>query len=142
MNNEEVTEGGCLCGAVRYEVKGQLRDIVNCHCAMCQKLHGNFGPHTKAKKVNIKITNSKGLSWFNTSKVARRGFCCECGSGLFWEPSEQDATGIIAGTLDDHEGLKTMGHIFVSEKASFYEITDSNPQFQESSNGELANDYK
>jgi len=139
---EEITKGGCLCGSVRYEVKGQLRDIVNCHCGICQKLHGNFGPHTKAKKANIKITNSKGLSWFKTSKVARRGFCCECGSSLFWEPFEQDATGIIAGTLDDHTGLKTMGHIFVSEKADFYEIKDSSPQFQESSNGELANDYK
>jgi len=143
MNKQElVTKGGCLCGAVRYEVKGPLRDIVNCHCSMCQKLHGNFGPHSKAKKTNIKITNNEGLAWFKTSEVARRGFCRKCGSSLFWEPFELEATGIIAGSLDAPTGLKTIGHIFVSEKSDFYEISDDCPQYPESSNGELVNDYK
>lgn len=143
MNDENViTNGGCLCGAVRYEVRGPLRDIVNCHCSMCQKLHGNFGPHTKARKVNIKITNSDGLAWYKTSEIAQRGFCLKCGSSLFWEPFYLDATGIIAGSLDDTTGLKTMGHIFVGEKPGFYEITDNNPQFVHSSDGQLVNDYK
>lgn len=141
-NDDELTLGGCLCGAVRYQVKGSLRDVVNCHCSMCQKLHGNFGPHTKARKVNITITRSEGLAWYQTSQVARRGFCKNCGSSLFWEPFELDATGIIAGSLDGPTGLKTMGHIFVGEKCDFYDITDDYPQYQESSNGELVNDYK
>jgi len=141
-SEQKVTTGGCLCGAVRYEVKGTLRDIVNCHCNMCRKLHGNFGPHSKARKVNIKITNDDGLAWYKTSNVAQRGFCRVCGSSLFWEPFDLDATGIIAGSLDSSLGLKTIGHIFVGEKAEFYEITDGLPQFQESSNGELVNDYK
>ena len=142
QNDDELTLGGCLCGAVRYQVKGPLRDVVNCHCSMCQKLHGNFGPHTKARKVNITITRSEGLAWYQTSQVARRGFCKNCGSSLFWEPFELDATGIIAGSLDGPTGLKTMGHIFVGEKCDFYDITDDYPQYQESSNGELVNDYK
>jgi len=111
-----LTTGGCLCGAVRYEVSGPLRDVVNCHCSMCQRLHGNFGPHSKARKVNIAITKADGLAWYKTSEVAQRGFCRECGSSLFWEPFELDATGIIAGSLDGPTGLKTMGHIFVGEK--------------------------
>ena len=140
--DEKITTGGCLCRAVRYEVKGPLRNIVNCHCSMCQKLHGNFGPHTKARKVHIKITNSDGLAWYKTSDIARRGFCRECGSSLFWEPFDLEATGIIAGSLDGPTGLKTMGHIFVGEQPDFYEITDEHPQFQESSDGQLVNDYK
>lgn len=138
----EITTGGCLCGAVRYEVSGPLRDIVNCHCEMCQKLHGNFGAHTKARKVNIRITKEDGLAWYKSSDVAQRGFCKNCGSSLFWEPFELDATGILAGSLDSATGLKTMGHIFTGEKAEFYEITDEHPQFLESSNGKLVNDYK
>ena len=134
--------GGCLCGAVRYEVRGPLRDVINCHCSMCQRLHGGFGPHSKAAKVNITITNDAGLAWYKTSAVARRGFCRECGSGLFWEPFDQDATGIIAGSLDVPTGLKTIGHIFVGEKSDFYQITDAEPQFQGSSAGKLAGDYK
>ena len=141
-SNQRITTGGCLCGAVRYEVKGPLRDVVNCHCSMCQRQHGNFGPHSKARKVNITITKDEGLAWYKTSAMARRGFCRLCGSGLFWDPFELDATGIIAGTLDGPTGLKTIGHIFVGEKSDFYGITDGLPQFDGSSNGELVDDYK
>ena len=142
MAERRVTTGGCLCGAVRYEVKGPLRDVVNCHCSMCQRLHGNFGPHSKARKVNIRITRDRGLAWYKTSNVARRGFCRVCGSSLFWEPFDLDATGIIAGSLDGPTGLKTIGHIFVGEKCDFYEITDNLPQYQSSSDGALVDDYK
>lgn len=138
----EIHKGGCLCGGVRYVVRGKLRDVVNCHCEMCQKQHGGFGPHSKALKKNISVTNSATLAWYQTSDVARRGFCKNCGSGLFWEPFDLDATGIIAGTLDDPSQLKTMGHIFVDEKSGFYEITDELPQFGESSDGALAGDYR
>lgn len=137
----KVTTGGCLCGAVRYEVTGRLRDIVNCHCTMCRRLHGNFGSHSKARKVNISVTKDDGLAWYKTSEVARRGFCRECGSSLFWEPFELDATGIVAGTLDGPTGLRTMGHIFVGEKADFYEIVDDLAQYDGSSGGELVDDY-
>lgn len=136
------TTGGCLCGAVRYEVRGPLRNVVNCHCSMCQRQHGNFGPHSKARKVNITVTNDAGLAWYKTSEIARRGFCRLCGSGLFWEPFDLDATGIIAGTLDAPTGLKTIGHIFVGEKSDFYEITDNLPQFAGSSDGVLVDDYQ
>jgi len=141
-DDTSLATGGCLCGAVRYEVSGPLRDVVNCHCSMCQRLHGNFGPHSKARKVDITITNTDGLAWYKTSEVARRGFCRECGSSLFWEPFELDSTGIIAGSLDRPTGLKTMGHIFVGEKPDFYEIVDELPQFVASSDGGLIGDYK
>ncbi len=143
MNNtNKIATGGCLCGAVRYEITGALRGVINCHCRMCQRLHGNFGPHTKAPKKAISLVKRDGLAWYKTSEVARRGFCRECGSSLFWEPFEQDATGIIAGSLDSPSGLKSIGHIFVGEKADFYEITDTLEQFEGSSDGQLADDYK
>jgi len=135
-----LTTGGCLCGAVRFQVLGALRDVVNCHCSMCQKLHGVFGAHSKAKKDKITITEDRGLKWYRTSAIAQRGFCGECGSSLFWQPDEQDATGILAGSLDPPTNLKTIGHIFVREKADFFEISDPFPQFEGSSDGALKDD--
>ena len=141
-DDQKLTTGGCLCGQVRYEVKGALRGVVNCHCTMCQKLHGVFGAHAKARKVNIRITEDRGLAWYKTSDVARRGFCRNCGSSLFWEPFDYDATGILAGSLDGPTGLDTIGHIFVGEKSDFYDIYDDLPKFPASSDGKLVMDFK
>ncbi len=138
---DKITHGGCLCGAVRYEIHGPIRDVVNCHCEMCVKIHGGAGPHSKARKEHIKLKKTDGLKWFETSAIARRGFCGECGSGLFWEPVSQDGTGIAAGSLDQPSGLKTIGHIFVGEKPDFYTIKDGLPQFEGSSNGALPGDF-
>ncbi len=137
---DRTLDGGCLCGAVRYEVQGPLRDVVNCHCTMCQRLHGAFGAHSKAAKADIEIVEDGGLAWYATSQRARRGFCRACGSNLFWEPVDQDATGIVAGTLDQPTGLKTLGHIFTAEKADFYDIADESPRFDGSSDGAFEGD--
>jgi len=137
----KMTSGGCLCGAVRYEIHGRLRDVVNCHCSMCQKLHGAFGAHSKAPKTDIKLVRGAGLKWYATSATARRGFCGECGTNLFWEPHDQPGTGILAGTLDPPTQLKTIGHIFTAEKADFYKITDDAQQFVGSSEGKLKGDH-
>ena len=37
--SEKVT-GGCLCGAVRYEVEAYLHNAFYCHCRMCQRASG------------------------------------------------------------------------------------------------------
>ena len=135
------TSGGCFCGAVRYEVKGPLRGVVNCHCSQCTRLNGNFGSHSKASKSAITITSGESLSWYRISQQASRGFCRECGSGLFWDNADQDTLGIVAGSLDGPTGLKTIGHIFVASKSDFYEITDDIQQFKGSSDGRLEGDY-
>ena len=135
-----VATGGCFCGGVRYEVRGPLRGVVNCHCNQCRKLNGNFGPHSKAARTDIEITTDRSLGWYEISDTVRRGFCRECGSGLFWDHLEQDGVGIIAGSLDSPTGLKTIGHIFVASKSDYYEITDGMPQFEGSSDGNLEGD--
>ena len=143
MTEEQLSRtGGCLCGAVRYEVSGPLRGIVVCHCTMCQKLHGGIGPHTKAAKEYIRITQDEGLGWYQSSEIARRGFCSLCGSSLFWDPFDQEGTGILAGSLDDASDLEIIGHIFVGEKAGFFEICDGRQQFQGSSHGNLDGDFR
>ncbi|MHA1525102.1 MAG: GFA family protein [Alphaproteobacteria bacterium] len=140
-SNEKRATGGCHCGAVRYEVRGVMRGIVNCHCAMCRRLHGTFGAHAKAKKQDITMINEDGLSWYESSATARRGFCRECGSSLFWQANTQDTTGIVAGTLDEPTGLATIGHIFVAQKGDCYEICDDLPKFDTSSQGKLPGDF-
>ncbi|MBX2882931.1 MAG: GFA family protein [Granulosicoccus sp.] len=137
----ELYTGGCLCGKVQYEVRGPLRDVIFCHCTMCQRHLGGVGPHTKTLKENLILICDSGLAWYESSTIAKRGFCRECGSSLFWNPANQDSIGILAGSLDDSAMLKTIGHIFVAEKASYMPVTDEQPQFSGSSHGALPGDF-
>src|SRR5207247_5056516 len=77
--------GSCLCGAVRYEVAGPLRDVVECHCAMCRKTHGHIGAYTATPKGSLRLIEARDLKWYKSSENARRGFCSECGGTLFFE---------------------------------------------------------
>lgn len=114
--------GGCLCGAVRYAVRGPLRDVVVCHCEMCRKAHGHIGAYTAARKDDLSLVEARGLRWYASSSMARRGFCAECGGTLFWEGSGRDTISIAAGTLDGRTGLKTVLQIHMDSAGDYYEI--------------------
>ena len=133
-NNEEtITKGQCLCGRVQFEIRGELRDIVNCHCSKCRKFHGNYGAYTSTKVENLKISIKDTLKWYKSAKDetpnVNRGFCSECGSSLFWHPTDQPNIAVAAGSLIEPTGLKTIGHIWCSQKGDFYQIDDDLPRF-------------
>lgn len=130
-------KGGCLCGAVAYQVKGPLRDALTCHCHMCQRTHGVPATYSAAAKSDFVLLQDRGLKWFASSSFARRGFCSSCGASLFWESLGADYIAIAAGTLDPGSGVKTVGHIFTADQGDYYEIKDGLPQFQGSSGGNL-----
>jgi hypothetical protein len=43
---------------------------------------------------------------------------------LFWERIDASTISISAGSLDQPTGLRTVRHVFVADKADYYEITD------------------
>ena len=116
--------GGCLCGAVRYEVRGPLRGVVNCHCGQCRKVHGHVAAYTSAARADLVLIEDRGLKWYASSEIARRGFCGDCGASLFWEVLNQGPISIAAGGIDAPSGLTTLRHIFTAHKGDYYEITD------------------
>jgi hypothetical protein len=119
--------GGCLCGAVRYELTGPLRDVVLCHCSMCRKTHGHIGAYTAAPTRALRLVQSRGLKWFASSDFARRGFCGECGASLFWERLGSDAVSIAAGSLDAPTGLTTALQIHVDGAGDYYDVDSRIP---------------
>ncbi len=125
--------GGCLCGAVRFEIHGTLRGIVNCHCAKCRRFHGHYGAYTSVRLEQLLLTEQRSLKWYHSvadeTPNVHRGFCSECGSSLFWHPKEQEMIAIAAGSLDDKTGLGTIAHVWLSQKSDYYELCDELPRF-------------
>jgi hypothetical protein len=120
--------GSCLCGAVSYEISAPLRDVVECHCAMCRKTHGHIGAYTAVPRTALHLLKAYGLKWYRSSDIARRGFCCQCGGTLFWDAADRDYIAIAAGTLDAPTGLKTTLQIHVADAGDYYTIDNSLPQ--------------
>ena len=120
--------GGCLCGAVRYEVAGRLRPVVLCHCTQCRRSTGHFMAATAARHRDFHLTREEELRWYESSDCARRAFCGRCGSTLFWQGDGRDYISIAAGTLDGATGLLSACHIHVADKGDYYSIDDGLPQ--------------
>ena len=123
----KITKGSCNCGSVTWEAEGEMRPIVACHCTQCQKQTGLYYAATNVADERLTIRGDS-LKWYQSSEKARRGFCGNCGSALFWKHDKDDFTSILAGSIDGDSGLRIEKHIYTSDKGSFYEITDTLPQ--------------
>ncbi len=129
MTETETTHtGGCLCGGVRYRIRGALRGVIACHCAQCRRTSGHYAAMTSAPSANIEMTASGSLRWYKSSDTAERGFCGVCGGNLFWKQVGRDAVSITAGTLDVPTNLKVEEHIFFADKSDYYSINDDLPK--------------
>ncbi len=127
--------GGCQCGAVRYRVKGRMRDSVVCHCGQCRRSHGHAPGYSKARIKELTVEGEEAVVWYASSKEAKRGFCGKCGSSLFWRMEGADGVSITAGSLQAPTGLNTVRHIFAADKGDYYAIADGVPQDPASMSG-------
>jgi len=133
MAKTQVVEGGCLCGAVRYQAEVNLDDVYYCHCRMCQKSSG--APAEIGVRViegTLQFTVGEP-TFFRSSHFAERGFCLICGSRLLWRPSEgkdQGKANLSVGSLDDPEVAIPSKHICVDSQISWYAIDDGLPRLK------------
>ena len=124
-------KGSCECQSVVFELIGELRDVVFCHCSQCRKTSGHYWAATQVSKGNLNLIKATSLSWYDSSDKARRGFCSVCGSSMFYERKGIDKISVSAGSLEIPTSLDRMRHIYVASKGDYYDISDDLPQFEE-----------
>ena len=124
-------KGSCECQGVVFELIGELRDVVFCHCSQCRKTSGHYWAATQVSKGNLNLIKATSLSWYKSSDKARRGFCSVCGSSIFYERKGIDKISVSAGSLEIPTSLDRMRHIYVASKGDYYDISDELPQFEE-----------
>ena len=122
--------GSCLCGAVRYEVRGPIGRIVHCHCSMCRKSSGAaFVSWSRVSAADFVLTGRENVEFHQSSAEVRRTFCRRCGATLqYAEPAKPDHFFLAVGTLDDDPGVRPAMHIFTGSKAPWLDIADALPQ--------------
>lgn len=122
-----VITGGCVCGAVRYQVNGSLRPVIACHCEQCRRFSGHFVAATATRKAYFQLLKADGLKWYSYQAGLRQGFCQACGSSLFFEDEQGERISIAAGSLDQAQGLQIAAHIFAAEAGDYYSIDHNVP---------------
>jgi hypothetical protein len=121
-------DGGCLCGAVRYVVTGDLSPPDACHCSLCRRQSGHYWASTDILRDNVALTRAEHLRWYQSSEKVRRGFCGTCGSVLLWDVPGRARLAIAMGSFDAPTGAHLEKHIFTADKGDYYDIADGLPQ--------------
>jgi hypothetical protein len=117
-------KGGCLCGAVRYEARVSTSENWYCHCRMCQKSSGS-AVSTSAIIPKAQLHMIRGEpKFYQSSKFVERGFCADCGSPLFFRPTNEGWISILSGTLDNPELAPPEAHYGVESQISWLKIYD------------------
>jgi hypothetical protein len=125
---EEKHSGSSLCGSVSFNVSGKIGPPDACHCTNCRKQSEHFFASGNVPRASIVVSGEENLTRYQSSPKVRRGFCSKCGSTLFWDPSGYDWIAIAMAHSMRRTNTHLDGHIFVSEKGDYYEITDGLPQ--------------
>jgi len=132
--DDKLIKGSCLCGGVRYEYHGQIQEISMCHCSQCRKAQGSaFVAVSPIESARFRIVSGADLlKEFRAVPLKARVFCSNCGSPLYSARDDRpDVKRLRLGTVETPFECQNTYHIFTGSKASWHDITDSNPKHTE-----------
>ena len=126
-------QGGCQCGAVRYESSEPPVDGGYCHCSWCQ----HFGGGLHVAMILVPLSGfqfTKGdPKYFQSSDAGRRGFCPKCGCSVVGLFDDVENAVLPIGCLDHPEDWPLakegwFGHFYTDKKIPWEIIGDDMPQ--------------
>tara|TARA_B100000686_G_C16588929_1_gene862252 strand:- start:639 stop:938 length:300 start_codon:yes stop_codon:yes gene_type:complete len=94
------------------------------------KTHGNYAAYTACNENDIIFLNKKNLKWYQSSKIAKRGFCAKCGASIFYKKFDSNKVSVAAGMLSNPTKLKTISNIFTKKKMDYYKLDKKIPKFK------------
>ncbi|GAA4040182.1 GFA family protein [Parerythrobacter jejuensis] len=123
--------GGCHCGAIRYEIKGEVINHSLCHCTDCRRATGApMVGWAMTSDENLTITGEPSI--YASSEHGRRYFCVQCGTGLFYSNAE-NLPGLVdtqTATLDEPEALPAQAHIQTADRIAWMKDVHTLPEFE------------
>jgi hypothetical protein len=134
-DDDKPLTGSCLCGGVRFEIRGPFLRASHCHCSRCRK-HSGAGASTQGRVLPGQLRVVTGKDLVRTFKAAPdaavKAFCTVCGSSLFGGgyPGGPEIA-VRFGALDGDPGMRPQFRMWVDSMASWDAITDDLPQYAE-----------
>ena len=123
--------GGCLCGAVRFELRSEPFDAGWCHCRTCQLNSGAPAMAFASVKAGDWVPTKGGdrIRQVRSSSFGHRGACADCGTPLYMRVDHQPETvDFSIPTLDDPSAIRPGFHIFWSSRVPWFPEGDGLPR--------------
>ena len=121
--------GGCQCGDVRYEIRGERLDLYVCHCLECRGQSASaFGISVIVRSADLHLLSGEPKIWTRPAAIGGTmdcAFCPRCGSRLWHgDPGRGESVSVKGGSLDTPPDLSAAHHIWVSRKLPGVVIPD------------------
>lgn len=126
--------GACLCGEIKFEITGEITNIVCCHCSECRKAQGSaFATNGVVEAGSFRLVSGEQLlTAYEPSPGYAKLFCSRCGSPIISRDTcKPGVVRVRLGTIESDIQERPMAHIFVGSKANWEEVCGSIPQFEE-----------
>jgi len=123
--SESSFQGGCLCGSIRYRVRGAPLSSGICHCRSCRRAAGApMLPYVTFPIAHFSVIKGQPAE-FRSSPPVTRGFCARCGTSLTYRHADYaDRIDVMSCTLDDPDRFPPTLHIWTSHKLGWVKIED------------------
>lgn len=118
----QVSEGGCLCGAIRYRTSGTPGHSVICHCASCRRASG--APSVAWLTFKREQVEFRGpLQAYASSPGVMRRFCGRCGSAISYETAASPGTiDLTTASMDDPSAFPPAREVWVEERLEWQAV--------------------
>jgi hypothetical protein len=125
-------EGGCLCGGVRYRIRGEPLISATCQCRSCRKASAAaIVPWIHLNSEDFAFTMGQPVG-FESSPSVTRTFCGRCGTPLtYWKTSYGQTIDVTTCSLDDPEAFSPVAHVWTSHRLRWVKLADGLPCLEE-----------
>lgn len=126
MENKYITQGQCLCGTVKFTLKGNSFGLYQCHCSECRKITGsNANSSVIVPEDSFSwLEGKEKISSYIHSSGYRSDFCSTCGSPTPNKMSNKHLFWVPAGTLNQNAHMEVKAHLCLNSIATW----DASPQ--------------
>jgi len=128
-------QGGCLCGAVRYEISSDPEMTGVCYCSSCRRLSGSgHAFHALLPESALVFTGQVSTYEWTADSGGRvsSSFCPVCGSPLFGKSTAMPGVVTLrVASLDDPAPIKPQTAVYAKRLLPWDRLDPALPAFPE-----------
>lgn len=122
MEHERLLTGGCACGQLTFQVRGEPKRVGLCHCMTCRKIGGSVFNAFAVFPADRVTISGESRGWKPSTNATDR-FCPQCGSQVFYSDG-RDEIEIKLGAFDEPNLFIPTYETWTRRRESWLRVTD------------------